>query len=225
MKRFFSVSSRFRWVLLPGVRGLELRCICCAARSAPQICFFDIGAGLAPRLIISPTALAAAAVIGVVTTVISAYLPARRAVKVPPIEAVRRSNDITAKQVKVRGNGIIYKLFGFEGMIAAKNFRRNKKQYRTAILSLFMSVVLFVSASSFCRYLTDAAGDVDRSAGYDISYVMNDAYNTDAADRIYSALCKGGRRNGISAAERGLASGCDAVRVFFVRKGSAAAVW
>ena len=115
-------------------------------------------------------------------------MPARRAVKVPPIEAVRRSNDITAKQVKIHGNGIVYKLFGFEGMIAAKNFRRNKKQYRTAILSLFMSVVLFVSASSFCRYLTDAAGDVDRSAGYDISYVMHDAYDTDAADRIYKSL-------------------------------------
>lgn len=176
--------------IIAGCAGLGITLYLLRGAFSSADMFFDIGAGLAPRLIISPTALAAAAVIGVVTTVISAYLPARRAVKVPPIEAVRRSNDITAKQVKVRGNGIIYKLFGFEGMIAAKNFRRNKKQYRTAILSLFMSVVLFVSASSFCRYLTDAAGDVDRSAGYDISYVMNDAYNTDAADRIYSALAK-----------------------------------
>lgn len=166
--------------------GITLHLLRGAFSSADM--FFNIGGGLAPKLIISPAALIIAAVIGVVTTVISAYLPARRAVKVPPIEAVRRSNDITAKQVKIRGNGIVYRLFGFEGMIAAKNFRRNKKQYRTAILSLFMSVVLFVSASSFCRYLTDAAGDVDRSAEYDISYVMHDAYNTEAAERVYKSL-------------------------------------
>lgn len=174
--------------IIAGCAGLGITLYLLRGAFSSTEMFFNTGAGLAPKLIISPTALIIAAAIGVVTTVISAYVPARRAVKVPPIEAVRRSNDITAKQVKIHGNGIVYKLFGFEGMIAAKNFRRNKKQYRTAILSLFMSVVLFVSASSFCRYLTDAAGDVDRSAGYDISYVMHDAYDTDAADRIYKSL-------------------------------------
>lgn len=38
---------------------------------------------------------------------------------------------------------------GLEGMIALKNFRRNRRRYRSIILSLTLSVVLFVSSSAF----------------------------------------------------------------------------
>lgn len=149
--------------------------------------YFNIGNGIVLKLVISPAALLTAAVIGVVTTVISAYIPARRAVKVSAIDAVRRTNDITGKAVKIRSSKLIYRLFGFEGMIAAKNFRRNKKRYRTAVFSLFVSVVLFISASSFCRYLTDSASAVDTTLDYDIRYDINNA-DDGASERIYSAL-------------------------------------
>lgn len=148
---------------------------------------FGVEGGAVLRLVISPAALAIAAAIGVVTTVISAYIPARRAIKIPAIEAVRRTNDINVKRVKIRGYRLIYKLFGFEGMIAAKSFRRNKKRYRAAILSLFMSVVLFISASSFCSYLTSSVSAMDTTGDYDISYIMNGDDKTEL-DRVYSSL-------------------------------------
>ena len=149
---------------------------------------FGINSSIVLKLMISPAALITAAVIGVVTTVISAYLPARRAVKIPAIEAVRRTNDITVKNVKIPASKLTYKLFGFEGMIAAKNFRRNKRRYRTAVLSLFMSVVLFVSASSFCKYLTDSASAANTTNGYDIVYSVYDDEDMQENERIYKIL-------------------------------------
>lgn len=148
---------------------------------------FGVEGSAVLRLVISPAALVIAAAIGVVTTVISAYIPARRAIKVPAIEAVRRTSDINVKNVKIRSHRLTYKLFGFEGMIAAKNFRRNKKRYRAAILSLFMSVVLFISASSFCSYLTVSVGAMDTTDGYDISYRMNSDSREDT-ERVYNML-------------------------------------
>ena len=148
---------------------------------------FGVGGSAVLRLVISPAALVIAAAIGVVTTAISAYIPARRAIKVPAIEAVRRTNDINVKNVKIRGHRLTYKLFGFEGMIAAKNFRRNKKRYRAAILSLFMSVVLFISASSFCSYLTSSVSAMDTTGDYDISYRMNGGDKAEL-DRVYNLL-------------------------------------
>ena len=41
------------------------------------------------------------------------------------------------------------KLFGIEGVIARKNFNRSKRKYRTTIFSIFLSIVLFISMSSF----------------------------------------------------------------------------
>lgn len=138
------------------------------------------------KLSLSPTALITAAVISVVTTVISAYIPARRAVKIPALEAVRQSGDIAIKGHKNKSYSITQRLFGIEGVIGAKNFRRNKRRYRAAILSLFMSVVLFISASSFCAYLVDAAGTVPSDAGEDI--VMSYSSDVQITDALYNAL-------------------------------------
>ncbi len=49
------------------------------------------------------------------------------------------------------------RIYGLEGTLALKNFKRNKKRYRTIIFSLALSVVLFVSARAFGSYLQDIA--------------------------------------------------------------------
>jgi len=36
----------------------------------------------------------------------------------------------------VKTSKLVYKLFGFEGMIASKNFKRNRRKYRTTVVSL-----------------------------------------------------------------------------------------
>ena len=105
------------------------------------------------RLVLNAPALLAAAGIGLITALISAWIPAWRAVKVSPISAIRLSSDIKVTKKEVKTSGLTYKLFGFPGMLASKNFKRNRKRYRSTVVSLFMSIVLFVSASSVSDYL------------------------------------------------------------------------
>ena len=121
--------------------------------------------------VISWWAMLIAAIICLITVIISAYIPARRATKLSAIEAIRQSGDIKIRPGKVRTSKLTYKLFGFEGMIASKNFKRNKKKYRSTVMSLFVSVLLFISSSSFCAYLTKSIGDVATEQDIDLTYV------------------------------------------------------
>ena len=112
------------------------------------------------HIVIAPIPLAVAALICVITTFISAWVPANRAMRIPVMEAIRQTNDVNVRGKDVRTSRLTSKLFGFEGMMAAKNFKRNRKRYRATIVSLFLSIVLFISASSFCAYLNDSVDGV-----------------------------------------------------------------
>ncbi len=123
------------------------------------------------RLVLNPGMLLLAAVICMITTLISAWIPAKRAIKISPIEAIRQSGDMKIKSKEVKTSRLTQKLFGFEGMMASKNFKRNRRRYRSTVISLFLSVTLFISASSFCAYVTDSVTAVDSSrVKLDISY-------------------------------------------------------
>ena len=115
------------------------------------------GEGLTTRigLALSPAPLALSAAVCLVTVLISAWVPARRAIRLTAIDAIRQSGDVKVSPHEVRVSPIASKLFGFEGMMAAKSFKRGRKRYRSTIFSLFLSVTLFISASSLCAYITD----------------------------------------------------------------------
>lgn len=93
----------------------------------------------------------------VITIFVSASIPAKRASKISPIEAIRLNDDIKIKSKKVKSPKIIRKLFGIEGDIAYKNMRRNKKKYRITVVSLFISIVLFISFSGYMTYFLASA--------------------------------------------------------------------
>lgn len=132
---------------------------------------FVVGGDTQMRLVLNPVALSVAVVVCLVTTLISAWIPARKAMSVPAVDAIRQTEDIRIRAKEVRTWKLTEKLFGFEGAMASKNFKRNKKRYRATVISLFLSVVLFISASSFCAYLTDSVRGINSSdSGADITY-------------------------------------------------------
>lgn len=123
-------------------------------------------AKLPVRFSVSLPALAVAALVGLLTVRISAMIPARRAMRISAIEAIRQSRDV--KDTPHGGSGkLAYKLFGLPGMLSKKYFTRSRKKYRATIISLAMSVLLFVSASTYGAYLTNAATDVTAVNSYD----------------------------------------------------------
>lgn len=113
-----------------------------------------------------------AVLIAAITVLISAWIPAKRATKCTAIEAIRLSKDIKTKDKPIKVSRLTKKLFGFEGTIAAKYFKRSRKKYRSTVISLFMSIVLFISASSFAYYLTASSG-IQTDALYDIMVYAN----------------------------------------------------
>lgn len=99
---------------------------------------------------------------------LSAYLPAKRSSKVTPIEAIRGNDDIKISPKEVKTPKFIRKFFGIEGDIAYKNMKRNKKKYRITIISLFISIVMFNTFTSFLNYMVRASATFDYY-DYDIS--------------------------------------------------------
>ena len=102
---------------------------------------------------------------------ISAYLPAKRAGKVTPIEAIRGNDDIKVTRKSLRTPKIISAIFGIEGELAHKNMKRNKKKYRVTIISLFISIVMFNTFTSFLGYAIKTSDSVD-SSDYDIGFYL-----------------------------------------------------
>lgn len=121
----------------------------------------------------------------IIVIFISALVPSRRAAKVSPIEAIRQNDDIKINKKKIKTGKLVNKLFGIEGEIALKNIKRNKKKYRVTIVSLFISIVLFISFSSYMNYTIDTASSVMGEVPYDyqISYFGDDS-DIDVLDKI-----------------------------------------
>lgn len=154
--------------LLVGCAGIGMTLRCLQDSFAKLL---DVDSAVKICLVLNPLALLVAAVICMVTVLLSAWIPAKRSTKVNVIEAIRQVDDLKIKRKEVKISKLTQKIFGFEGMMAAKNFKRNKKRYRATILSLFLSIVLFVSATSYCSYLTSTVEGVGSNLALtDIEY-------------------------------------------------------
>ncbi len=136
-------------------------------------------------LVTNPLFIIIPVIFMIVVIGVSAFIPSRRASKVSPIEAIRQNDDIKINKKKIKTSKLVNKLFGIEGEIALKNIKRNKKKYRVTVVSLFISIVLFISFSSYMNYTLNTASSVMGEVPYDyqISYFGN-GDDKEALDKI-----------------------------------------
>lgn len=118
---------------------------------------------------VSWIALVTAAILAIVTVQISVWLPARRLKNISPLEAIRSSEDIRIPSGKVKKKGLAGKFFGLEGMLASKNYRRDKRKYRATVVSLTLSIVVFVTAGAYVLYIDKGTKEAILSTQVDIS--------------------------------------------------------
>jgi len=143
--------------------------------------------GVPMALSVSIPSIIIAGVVGIVTILISAYIPARKAAKLSAIDAIRQTSDIKIRAKKVKTSRLVQKLFGLEGALAFRNFKRNRKSYRSTVISLFVSIVLFISASAFGMYLQSGVETTVSESGYDIMFSYSERTEGESF-RLYEKL-------------------------------------
>ncbi len=122
------------------------------------------------QMCLSVPILLLAALISLLTILISAYIPARKTAKTPVLECIRQTNEIKLSPRTVKISRLSEKIWGLEGILALKNFKRNKRQYRSIILSLVLSIVLFISTSSFVDCFLRISEQGEMVTDYDIGF-------------------------------------------------------
>ena len=148
-----------------------------------------VRADIPMRICVSWQAVLIAAVIALITVLISAWIPSKRATGVSAVEAIRQSMDIKVSGRPVRTSKLAYKLFGLPGVLAGKHYKRNRKKYRTTVVSLFMSIVLFVSAAAFTDYMMESAEGGLASDQFDLIYAAeSDASSAMTPDELLELL-------------------------------------
>lgn len=143
--------------------------------------------GVSLSLTISFPAILIAVVVSLATILISAYMPAKKVAEMPVLACIRQTNEIKVEARNVKISKFAQRICGFEGTLALKNFKRNKKRYRSIVLSLVLSVVLFIATSSFVLYLQQASEQAIVYTTYDIGFgtlEMEDSQMLELYDRM-----------------------------------------
>ena len=132
-------------------------------------------------------AFAVSIVLGIVTIYLSALRSARKASKISPIESIRNSNEIKIKAKKLKTPKIIRKIFGIGGEISYKNLKRNKKKYRTTVISITVSVFVFIALSYFMNLAFSEIKNELNLRDYNLSVSMATKMDEQLKDKIEEA--------------------------------------
>lgn len=103
--------------------------------------------------------IAIAAFLSYIVIIISCILPMRKVSKAAPIDLIRRTSNDFIKSKQMRVPKIIERLFGQEGELAYKNIKKDKSRYKTIVMSIVISIVLFISVSRLLEIMLYQYGE------------------------------------------------------------------
>lgn len=124
--------------------------------------------------------------IGLVSIYVSALLPAIFAGRISPLVAISSRNSIIKEKLKRRKSHIMGRIFGFEGALASKNIKRNRKRYRITVFSIVISVTLFITFKAFMDMSLNVYSEMNESRNIHFSVVTgsNDGENARVEESI-----------------------------------------
>lgn len=123
-------------------------------------------------LVVNAGAVLLSVMIAFFTVFISVWIPSKRIKRLSPMEAIRASEDIKIRPGEVKTGGWVFKIFGLPGMMADKNYKRDRKKYRTTIVLLSISILLFTTAALFQIYLIETGSFVMDVPAADLECVL-----------------------------------------------------
>jgi putative ABC transport system permease protein len=125
------------------------------------------------QLVVSPLVMGLTVLFSAAIILLSAWIPARRASQVAPIDAIRLSGEIQEGKprpegTRLRTSPLIRRVFGFEGELALKSLRRDRKKYLTTVLSLMISIILFVAFNALMLYTNTTRSMATKAMNFDL---------------------------------------------------------
>ena len=123
-------------------------------------------------------------ILSVITIYLSAISSARKASKVSPIDLLRSSNNIKIKEKSLKTPKIISKIFKTGGELAYKNLKRSKKKYRTTVISIAVSIFIFITMNSFITNMFGFTGNYYQDYDYNVSVICYDNENVEKIKKL-----------------------------------------
>ena len=143
----------------------------------------------------SSLAIIFAAILSFITLYLSAVFPARTASKTAPLDLIRNPEKVKLKARKLKVPKIISKIFKVGGELAYKNLKRSKRKYRTTVVSITISIAVFIIMNSFVGNVFDFTSEYYKDVDYNIriSYLktqedidkVENMQNTDSFIEVY----------------------------------------
>ncbi len=98
--------------------------------------------------VMSPIVICLTLLITVLTVMISVWIPAARASRAIPMDAIRQTSVYKPDKKAVKGQLKILRVFGVAGMMAGKYNRVSRNKFRPIVISLTLSIILLITATS-----------------------------------------------------------------------------
>ncbi len=140
--------------------------------------------GIVVKISVMPIIIAA--LLSLITIYLSAISSARKASKVSPIEILRNADKIKLKANKLKVPKIIKKVFKTGGELAYKNLKRSKKKYRTTVISLAVSIFIFITMNVFITNTFDLSSNYYKDYDYNVRLYLrgNDEADVERIKRV-----------------------------------------
>ena len=122
--------------------------------------------------------------VSIITIALSVWIPALRASQISIMDSLMQRKDIKISARSIKTPRWIRWIFGLEGDLALKNLKRSKKKFRSTVISLTVSIVLFVSVNYFMSSLFGLAKIEYANINYDLQVHLLDTSVESATTRI-----------------------------------------
>ena len=109
-----------------------------------------------------------ALIVGIIMIYLSTMGSKRKASKISPIQNIRNAGNINNKK-NLKVPKIISKIFKVGGTLSYKNVKRSSKKYRVTVISLTISIFVFILVSCFLNYGVKTLNDEYISLNYNLT--------------------------------------------------------
>lgn len=140
--------------------------------------------GITYKISLFPVVLSV--LLGLVTIYLSAVSSAKKAARVSPLEQLRNSGAISVREGRLSVPRLVRGLFGMGGVLAYKSLKRSRRRYRTTVVSIAVSIFVFISMNAFITEAFDLTSNYYQEYDYNVRILPEDDLSQPEMDSLLS---------------------------------------